>query len=411
MTNINCIKVGNMVSISIDGRLSKKNCGSVLEADELFRLVLKAKADPSDENIMAIRAALNERTRIALMVGLDAFVADPDNGQVYLAGFNTPVPDTLVEVIKEYHENNYPMTPVINFWKLLMCNPDTRVRESLFRFITKHDFVLTDSGYMVVYKAVAYKDANRKNDAVLEFEEFITNKYMYVRKWWASPNKYVVYKNADGEYAITKKRTAEHWNEKEMGIEILGNLRDLFNAIVKPGKEDENGEQSNVKKTQYTDMWSHSMTIELGVPATKERNLCDSNPNKDCSNGLHCGATGYVENYASNADAVLVCLVNPANVVAVPDSDCTKMRVSEYFPYALASYNHEKKKISIIEEAYFEEDYKSYEVEELNKLVAKIQASELPYETAQNAAEETRPMSELLKIIQNRLVDIKDVVK
>jgi hypothetical protein len=344
------------------------------------------------------------------MVGLDEFVADPDNGQVYLAGFNTPVPDTLVEVIKEYFENQYPMTPIINFWKLLMANPDTRVRESLFRFITVHDFVLTDSGYMIVYKAVDHKDGNRKNDAVLEFEEFVTNQYLFVRNTWkCSPNKYVVYKDAQGEYAITKRKTAEHWNEKEMGVEVIGKLTDLFNTIIK--SDSENGEDDKTKKTQYTDMWSHTMTIELGVPATKERKLCDSDPNTDCSNGLHCGATGYVENYASNAGAVLVCLVNPANVVAVPYSDCTKMRVCEYFPYALASYDRGSHKISIVEKAYFEEDYKSYEVEELDKLVAKIQASELPYETAQNAAEETRPMSELLKIIQNRLVDIKDVVK
>jgi hypothetical protein len=387
----------------------RKDCATAQEADELFRTIQKAKDNPTEENINRIRALINERTRVALMVGLDSFVADMDAGLVFLAGFNTPVPDILVEVIKEYHENDYPLDPIINFWKLLMANPDTRVRESLFRFIQAHDFVLTDAGYMVVYKAVDYKDENKrgkKSDKTLEFEEFVTNKYLFVRnEWKCSPRKYVVYKNANGEYEITKKVTANNWNEREMSIEILGNLADLFKAII---KEDE--EKPENAKTVYTDRYSHTMTIMLGVPAKKERHLCDADPNKDCSNGLHCGATAYVNNFASSADAVLVCLVNPMNVVAVPDHDCTKMRVSEYFPYAVADYDYDTREISIVKQMYFEEDYKAYEAKELNEIVKKLQAKELPFKAAQNAEEESRPMSELLKIIEGRLVDLEEIV-
>lgn len=61
-----------MVKISIGGKLHQKNCGSVSEADELFRLCLKAKEDPSDENVKNIRAYLNEKLRIAFLTGLEA---------------------------------------------------------------------------------------------------------------------------------------------------------------------------------------------------------------------------------------------------------------------------------------------------------------------------------------------------
>ena len=390
MKNIQGVKIGNMVNISIEGKLHKKNCGSPKEADELFRAVLLAKENPSDANIKALRCYLNEKLRIALMAGLES---DPESGEVFLAGFNTPVPVTLVEVAKEYHENVYPLDAIINFWKLLMINPDVRVRESLFDFITTHDFVLTDKGYMVVYKAVY-----RKNEVDNSFAEFVSNRFLHVKKTWKeSPKNYVVYKDENDQYAITKYATAEKFDST---VEILGNLNDLFNAIF--NTDNKTGVESTAL---YTDMHTRSMTIELGVPVKQARKECDSDPRQDCSNGLHCGATKYVENFAGRESVILVCLVNPANVVAVPQYDHSKMRVSEYFPYAFATYTDGK--IDIIEEAYFEADYQEYELEELESQIAKVKASELPVETAINAEEETRPMTELMKMLESRLLDIE----
>lgn len=396
MKNINVIKIGNMVKISLGGKLHQKNCGSPKEADELFRLCLKAKEDPTDENVMNIRAYLNERTRVAILAGLEN---DPETGQVFLAGFNTPIPDALVEVIKEYHEEGYPLDAIMNFWKLLMLNPDVRVREVLFDFIKTHDFVLTDNGYMVVYKAVY--DHEEKSELDTAFAEYISNRYLHVKKTFKeSPKNHVVYRNADGDFATTNVKTAEKWDEKEKGIEFLGNLNELFDAIYNSEIEDD----SNAVPV-YTDMHTRSMRIVLGEPVKQDRKDCDADFRRDCSNGLHVGATKYVESFASRSGTVLVCYVNPANVVAVPDYDHSKMRVCEYFPFAIASYTDGK--IDVIEQSYFESDYSEYEFEELERQVEMIQANELPIETAMKAEAEVRPMSELLKIIESRLVDIE----
>jgi hypothetical protein len=311
---------------------------------------------------------------------------------VYLAGFNTPVPATLVEVVKEYHENNYPLEAIINFWKLLMINPDTRVRTDLFKFINTHDFVLTDTGYMLVYKAVAYKE-KQANDLA----EFVTNQYLYVKKEWkCSPNKYMVFRNADGSFGMTKVVTAEGWDEDDKNIEFLGKLGDLNAKLDVISAESE---------TVYTDKHSKTMIIKLGVPVVMERKHCDSDPARDCSYGLHVGATKYVETFGSTGDAVLVCLVNPAHVVAVPEYDNSKMRVSEYFPIALATYTDDRK-IEIVEQMYWESDYQTYEETELAKLIAKVQADEKPFEAAMKAEEESRPFSELQKILETRLLDL-----
>lgn len=397
MKNIQGVKIGNMVNLSIEGKLYKKNCGTPKEADELFRLVLKAKDDPTPENVRNIRAFLNEKLRIAYLTGLES---DVETGEVFLAGFNTPVPETLLEVIKEYHENGYPMDAVINFWKLLMINPDVRVRTSLFEFIKTHDFVLTDKGYMVVYKAVYLKE-DEILTAEKQYVEFLSNKYLHVKKTWkCSPNKYVAYKNLeDNTFAITKTETAEKWDEKEKNVEVLGKLGELYEAVI-------NGEKTGRENTPvYTDMYTRKMHIELGIPVRQERKLCDANPAKDCSNGLHVGATKYVENYANKTSAILACFVNPANVVAVPDYDKSKMRTCEYFPFAVATF--ENKKIDIIEQMYFEEDYCDYETTELEKQIAKVKANELPIEAAKKAEKESRPMGELMKMLESRLIDIE----
>ena len=394
MKNINAIKQGNVVNISLSGKLHKKNCGSVNEANELFKVALAAKADPSEENIKALKAYLNERLRVAYLVGLET---DVDTGEIFMAGFNTPVPKTLIDVIEEYHNNKFPLEPIFNFWKLLMINPDVRIRESLFKFITTHDFVLTDKGYMVTYKAVYVKDSDVVENPL---DGFVGEQYLAVKtNWKTNPKRYVVYKDlATGELNITKLTTAENWDVKKKNVEILGNLSELYDALVKNKSEDV------VEKTVYTDMHTRKMHIELGVPVLMDRKDCDSDPARDCSYGLHVGATSYVENFGNSNSAILVCLVNPANVVAVPDYDHSKMRVSQYFPIGLAKY--ENSKIDIIEQKYFEEDYCDFEADELESLIAKVQAEELPIQTAKNADEETRPLSELKKIIESRLIDV-----
>lgn len=378
---------GKTVNVFINGKLRKKVCDTLETATDFFALIMDAKGNPTDEQIRNVFAYLNEKTRTALMCGLET---DPDTGEVYLAGFNTPVPMTLVEVIKDYHEKSYPMEAILNFWKLLMLNPDKEVRTSLFEFIKAHDFVLIDTGYMVVYKAVAWVGENENTLA-----EFVTNQYLHVKKDWAcSPKKYMVYRDqTDGVLHVTKAKTAKKWNTEKKQVEILGNLGEMYKNL---------DDYTDATAGHYTDMHTHTMVINLGEPVMQERDLCDADPRNSCSNGLHVGATDYVQRFANGSSLILVCYVNPANVVAVPNHDHSKMRVSEYFPFAIAKF--EDRKIDIIEQSYFESDYTDYEVEQLEDMVEAVQAEEVPIKTAISADEENRPLSELEKLIEDRLV-------
>lgn len=386
MRTIQAIKVGNTINVSVNGKLHKKSCSSPEEAKDLYKRILEIRSNPTDENYADLLSLINEKLRIAYLCGLES---DPETGNVFLAGFNTPIPKGLLDVIKEYHENKYPLDPIINFWKLLMINPDKQIRESLFEFIAKHDFVLTDNGYMLVYKAV-YVSENEPT----AFEEFVSAMYHKVKdSWKTSPKRYSVYTRRDSdELQITKESTIDKW--KSADVIYKGNLDDLYN--------DTQGDMYS--ETTYTDMFSRKMAIRLGQIVQKDRSECDGDPAKECSYGLHVGATSYVESYADNSSKILVCLVNPANVVAVPNYDKSKMRVTEYFPIAVAE--RVSRKITIIKQPYYENDYTNIEVKELEEMIEKVKNEDLPIPTAKNVQVESRSFAELKKMIENRIIDI-----
>jgi len=387
---IQAIRIGNTVNCFINGKLYKKTFSETKDADTLFDYVMKHNINPTKDDIDFVLSLMNDNLRIALKCGLET---DPNTGKVYLAGFNTPVPKTLINIFEEYHEKGYPLTMLENFWQLLMLNEDKRNRERAFDFITQHDFVVTNKGYMVTYKAVYVKENGNDVDKQKRILEYVADKYDTIKhKWKKSPKKYFVYED-NGEYHIT--HNPKMWDDK-----IIGSLHDLYknglNGIKFDDKEPE---------TVYTDMYSKSMTIKLGEPVRMERGSCDADPSKDCSYGLHVGATKYVENFATNNSVILVCLVNPANIVAVPNYDHSKMRVSEYFPIGVAERDS-RGNIQIIDQPFYEDDYVSYEQEELVKLLEKVRNEEPLRETPKNGEEETRDMSELQKIIEERIIMI-----
>ena len=93
------------------------------------------------------------------------------------------------------------------------------------------------------------------------------------------------------------------------------------------------------EKGVYTDHHSHSTRIEIGEMVTIPREKCDCNSNNECSRGLHCASVKWLKkNYFG--DVGLACLVNPADVVAVPhNSEYGKLRTCAYLPMDIIHYD------------------------------------------------------------------------
>lgn len=88
----------------------------------------------------------------------------------------------------------------------------------------------------------------------------------------------------------------------------------------------------------YTDNYTHRMRIKIGEMVTLPREQCDCDSKVSCSKGLHIANIGWLkENYCGSVG--LACLVNPADVVAVPhDDDYGKLRTCAYLPIEVIDY-------------------------------------------------------------------------
>lgn len=99
----------------------------------------------------------------------------------------------------------------------------------------------------------------------------------------------------------------------------------------------------NVDKTEeenvFTDHHSHTFKIRIGEMVTMNRNKCDTIQENTCSTGLHIGGRGWLKkNYYG--DTGLACLINPADVVAVPPyDDYGKLRTCAYLPMDIIHYD------------------------------------------------------------------------
>ena len=89
----------------------------------------------------------------------------------------------------------------------------------------------------------------------------------------------------------------------------------------------------------YTDHHSHTFKIRIGEMVTMPREKCDCDSKVSCSQGLHIGGKGWLkQNYFGNTG--LACLINPADVVAVPHiDDYGKLRTCAYLPIEVIEYD------------------------------------------------------------------------
>lgn len=107
----------------------------------------------------------------------------------------------------------------------------------------------------------------------------------------------------------------------------------------------------------YTDHHSHSFRIKIGEMVTMNRSKCDCDSSVSCSRGLHIGGKGWLkQNYFG--DTGLACLINPADVVAVPHiDDYGKLRTCAYLPIEVINYDENEDVIPLDVEDGFDCSY------------------------------------------------------
>ena len=428
MKNLIGNKVSNVVNLIIDGNAFQKTFSSQEEANAFFKLMHKARS--GDESAYeAIMYELNRRYKTIIKGILEKDSSDT----YYLKGLDIPMPELLAETFVDYLDNDFPVTPLVNFWKLLVTNPDPRVRTDLFQFLNHYNFAITDNGYFIAYKAVVVKEKSKDEDIAA----FVSNQYLKIKSWKKNPANYEVvtfakteieqvenpaynedhdfmddddysdYDNDEPEF-IEKKKIIKELKLVKIGernpdngdvVKVHGVLLDLFKNIDTIAENN---------RTLYESKYygkNGRVEQQIGVPVKQERITTDNNPKVECSSGLHVGSTKYVEGYGSGSnDVILLTLVNPAHVVAVPDYDTSKIRTCEYFPYAVLDRLPDGK-FEIIEELpYFEDEYMAYEKADLEKEVERIQSE------IDSMTKPTQTQLDYKKILEERIITLDSLL-
>lgn len=84
-------------------------------------------------------------------------------------------------------------------------------------------------------------------------------------------------------------------------------------------------------RADYKDIHSGTFDNSIGRVVTMPRNQVDEDSSRTCSAGLHVCSFDYLPNFAHANGHVVLCKVNPRDVVAIPqDYNNTKMRVCQY---------------------------------------------------------------------------------
>jgi hypothetical protein len=84
-------------------------------------------------------------------------------------------------------------------------------------------------------------------------------------------------------------------------------------------------------RADFLDIHSGTFDNSVGKVLSMPRRKVDEDPNRTCSHGFHVCSFDYLPHFAHANGHVMICKVNPRDVVAIPaDYNNTKMRVASY---------------------------------------------------------------------------------
>lgn len=354
-STIHAVRHGSQVHVIVNTDMFQRKFENQDSAVALYNQALTARANPTNVNVELL---LNECMPGRKLIADNIFTIK--NGNFYLAGYESvAMPEELVVRIQAHVEQDISVQPLVNFWKLLLLNPDAQARQDTFKFMSEYDFPITDSGYFIGYRAVRRTD--KTYDAVTGW---VPQKYVELKATGENPADYTAMKDPDGgEFVAVKTDVITDDNGNFIDEEnTLGNLEEMFTSQT-TGVTD---------APEYTDHYSGTTSVRLGGTVSMDRSSVDCDPSNTCSAGLHIGAPGYVKNFGRGGSVYLACLVNPMNVCAIPsDYSYQKMRVCEYYAYGIVDLENDME----IRTPYFELDYKTFEQRELDKQLEEYEAT------------------------------------
>ena len=336
------IRIKNHITVILDNgtMLTNSNC-----TDELYNDVMANQNDEEQVQCLLVPEFCKKKEEIEVKTKmLTDFTASKYlsvfGNSVYIKSVSelTVPEDLAVALFKaEQDQDTELVQTYLNFWTLCSLNPDSRARTNLFWFLKRYGMVISKSGLFVAYRNVQLKSEGSEISS--KWAEFISTSYSKIKyKFKKSPKNYTVGKDANGDKVCVLTESSL--------TKVKGNLQELYNKL-----------NDQDLSPVYTDAHTRTFTIKIGEPVTMNRSKCNADSNVTCSNGLHLGGKSWLEQ-GYFGDTTLLCLVNPSDVVAIPEIDSYgKMRVCAYYPVQIVDRDKDGKIIDQGINDGFEDDF------------------------------------------------------
>lgn len=251
-----------------------------------------------------------------------------------LKGFESiPMPKLLVAKIEEFSKRGVSIKFLINFWYKCLANPNHIARTKLFDYLVGQNIIITESGNIVTYRMV--KDVNKDGS---KLDGYYTDAHTHTMRYYPKTVCFIPRSECDEDGSKDCSKGLHTGNPKFIGINVE--------------KSDKNG---------LGDGYNSGVTYE----ASKE-------------SGYSAGyGTGYntpkpapkeVKFDHSFGNVPIICIVNPSNVVSVPNSDTRKMRSCEFY-FVKVTTVEEVIALEAGDYLLFDEDYEKIEIETLKDTI------------------------------------------
>lgn len=301
----------NLTVVLNDGTLLSKSKSS----EEDFNRVRLAKTEDEILEIFSSKEIVDKKNEVKktieaidLLKNAEDFVVK--DGSVYLKAkgviINRSLPALLINKFTKVLDKPEEYEALKKFWLKCCSNPNARSAEDLYEFLEKHQFKIDKHGNFYAYRRV--KSTNDENKDLIEF---ISNTYTKVKAIWKKrPSDFFVYKIENG-YKLAKSI------DEANSVEELGDLETLYLNLP------------NMQKKHYTSSHTGLEDYRVGEVISMPRNEGDDNNTVSCSRGYHQASKEY--DYSGFGDTPILTIVNPVDVLAVPQNEVGKLRVCRWF--------------------------------------------------------------------------------
>lgn len=285
-----------------------------------------------------------------------------------LVGFESiPMPKLLIQKIEEFADRGVSIQFLINFWYKCLANPNHIARTKLFDYLLGQNLIITESGNIVTYRMMKDVGSDGK-----KLHGYYTDAHTQTMKYVPGTVCAIPRSECDEDGSRDCSKGLHTGNPKFIGINVE--------------KSDKNG---------LGDGYNTGVTYEVSDKG-------------GYAGGYGTGYTRPKQNVEKRFDHTfgnvpVICIVNPSNVVSVPNSDTRKMRSCEFY-FVKVTTAEEVVALEAGDYLLFDQDYEKIELETLKNKI-KEQGLEKYVESDSTRSSD---LTKLKKKLENKLVKLKD---